>query len=88
MYTNYSTRQAYESEAGMVKKTSYVFVILLTTIILLVFSTVISPQNGFLVTAINYNAVALLLCGIVLIIALIVDRYNDYKNENDDYKKY
>ncbi|MBS7527287.1 hypothetical protein KHM83_11400 [Fusibacter paucivorans] len=72
----------------MVKKTSYVFVILLTTIVLLVFSTVVAPQSDLLVSAINYNAVALLLCGIVLIIALIVDRYNDYKKENNDYKKY
>jgi undecaprenyl pyrophosphate phosphatase UppP len=72
----------------MVKKTSYVFVVLLTTIVLLVFSTVVAPQSSLLISAINYNAVALLLCGIVLIIALIVDRYNDYKKENDDYKKY
>lgn len=74
----------------MVKKTSYVFVFLLTTITIMTFMTILSPDAKLLIQAINYNAIALLICGIALIIALIVDRYKDHINEtkNDDYKKY
>lgn len=52
--------------------------------------TILSPDAKLLIQAINYNAIALLICGIALIIALIVDRYKDHINEtkNDDYKKY
>jgi uncharacterized membrane protein HdeD (DUF308 family) len=37
---------------------------------------------------INVLAICLLLTGIILIIALIFDRFKDSKSEGDDYKKY
>jgi|GEM_PF-1133789 len=72
----------------MVKKISYLFVMLLVAIV--IFSGIalfISPSR-MLIKAINCTAILLLACGIALIIALIYDRYKDYKNEDDDYKKY
>jgi len=51
-------------------------------------STVFFPAVHLLVITINMAAVGLLIIGIALIISLIIDRYRDYKNENDDYKKY
>ncbi len=42
----------------------------------------------FLNPFINYSAIALLISGIFLIVALIVDRFKDSKSEGDDYKKY
>ena len=37
---------------------------------------------------INVLAICLLFTGIILIIALIFDRFKDSKSEGDDYKKY
>jgi divalent metal cation (Fe/Co/Zn/Cd) transporter len=72
----------------MVKKISYIFVLLLVTIVLISGMTLIVSTSHLLIMAINYNAILLLACGIALIIALIHDRYKDYKSEDDDYKKY
>jgi hypothetical protein len=61
------------------------FIILLFSLGLLVsFFSALKFLNPF----INYSAIALLISGIFLIVALIVDRFKDSKSEGDDYKKY
>lgn len=72
----------------MIKKLSIAFVVLMVCIILAAISTIFMPSLHLLVVIINDAAVGLLIIGIALIITLIIDRYRDYKNENDDYKKY
>lgn len=66
--------------------TSFVFFIIL----LFSLGILVSFFKGlaFLNPFINYSAVALLISGIFLIIALIADRFKDSKSEGDDYKKY
>ncbi len=72
----------------MIKKLSIAFVVLMVCIALAAILTIFLPTLHLLVNIINYAAVGLLIIGIALIITLILDRYRDYKNENDDYKKY
>ncbi|MBF4693210.1 hypothetical protein [Fusibacter ferrireducens] len=72
----------------MIKNLSIAFVFLLVCIMTAAISTIFFPAVRLLVVVINAAAVGLLIIGITLIISLIIDRYRDYKNENDDYKKY
>ncbi len=72
----------------MIKNLSIAFVFLLVCIMAAAISTVFFPAVRLLVITINMAAVGLLIIGIALIISLIIDRYRDYKKENDDYKKY
>ena len=72
----------------MIKLMSILFVGFAALMILLgVFITLI-PSLSTLDFMINLLAVCLLLTGIILIVALIIDRFKDSKSEGDDYKKY
>ena len=72
----------------MIKWLSSTFVFFIFLLFLL--GILVSFFNGlaFLNPFINYSAVALLISGVFLIIALIFDRFKDSKSEGDDYKKY
>lgn len=72
----------------MIKNLSIAFVFLMVCIMFAAISTIFFPAVHLLIVIINIAAVSLLIIGIALIISLIIDRYRDYKNENDDYKKY
>ena len=72
----------------MIKNLSIAFVFLIVCIVLTAISTIFLPAVHLLIIVINATAVGLLIIGIALIISLIIDRYRDYKKENDDYKKY
>ncbi len=72
----------------MIKLTSILFICFAALMILLgIIITLIPSLNAF-DFMINILAICLLLTGIVLIIALILDRFKDSKSEGDDYKKY
>lgn len=72
----------------MIKNLSITFVFLIVCLIGASITTIFLPAAHLLVITINIAAVGLLIIGIALIITLIIDRYRDYKKENDDYKKY
>ncbi len=72
----------------MIKNLSITFAAIMACIIFTAILTAFFPSQHLLVIAINLGAVGLVICGIILIVALIVDRYKDYKKEGDDYKKY
>ena len=72
----------------MIKISSIIFVGLLVGLFLLGFSTIYFPASNLINQTINIFAVLMLIVGIVLIGALIYDRYKDYKSEGDEHKKY
>lgn len=76
------------TEKNMIKFSSITFVGLMVLLFILAFSTLYFPSSTFLNSTIHLFAVLLLIVGIVLIGALIYDRYRDYKTEGEDHKKY
>jgi len=72
----------------MIKLTSILFICFATLMILLGIVITLIPSLNSLSFMINVLAICLLLTGIILIIALILDRFKDSKSEGDDYKKY
>ncbi len=72
----------------MIKLTSILFICFAALMILLGIVISMIPSLSALDFMLNLLAVCLLLTGIVLIIALIFDRFKDSKSEGDDYKKY
>lgn len=72
----------------MIKILSISFVAILSGMIAIAISNIFFPNLEFLIKLINFAAIGLLIIGISLIFTLIIDRYRDYKNEGDDYKKY
>lgn len=72
----------------MIKLMSILFIGFAALMILLGVLITLIPSLSTLDFMINLLAVCLLLTGIILIIALIIDRFKDSKSEGDDYKKY
>ncbi|HSN67143.1 MAG TPA: hypothetical protein VLS94_10925 [Fusibacter sp.] len=72
----------------MIKLTSILFICFAALMILLGIIITLVPSLNAFDFMINILAICLLLTGIVLIIALIFDRFKDSKSEGDDYKKY
>jgi uncharacterized membrane protein HdeD (DUF308 family) len=72
----------------MIKLTSILFICFAALMILLGIIITLVPSLSAFDFMINILAICLLLTGIVLIIALIFDRFKDSKSEGDDYKKY
>ena len=72
----------------MIKWASTIFVAFLILLGLFAILTGFMPTLAVLDQFISFFLVALLATGIVLIIALIVDRFKESKRECDDYKKY
>lgn len=72
----------------MIKWLSSTFVFFIFLLFLLGILVSFFNSLAFLNPFINYSAVALLISGIFLIVALIIDRFKDSKSEGDDYKKY
>lgn len=72
----------------MVKWASTFFVAFLILLGLFAILTGFIPMLSVLDQFITFFLIALLFTGIVLIIALIIDRFNESKKEGDDYKKY
>ncbi len=72
----------------MIKWASTIFVAFLILLGLFAILTGFMPTLAVLDQFISFFLVALLATGIVLIIALIVDRFKESKREGDDYKKY
>ncbi len=73
----------------MIKFSSVSFIGLLIALILLSIAAPFSPSILHLTLFINIIAVLLFAMGVILIVALIVDRFKDAKKENhDDYKHY
>lgn len=73
----------------MIKFASMFFVFFLTCIACLGLSTIIFSNTEWIETAIDYSGIGLLGAGVILIIALIIDRLKDAKEEkeNDHFKK-
>lgn len=72
----------------MIKLMSILFIGFAALMILLGVLITLVPSLSTLDFMINLLAVCLLLTGIILIIALIIDRFKDSKSEGDNYKKY
>ena len=72
----------------MVKWASTFFVAFLILLGLFAILTGFMPTLSILDQFISFFLIALLATGIVLIIALIIDRFKESKREGDDYKKY
>lgn len=72
----------------MIKWLSSIFVFFIFLLFSLGLLMSFFSDLSFLNPFINYSAIALLISGILLIVALIVDRFKDSKSEGDDYKKY
>ena len=72
----------------MVKWASTFFVAFLILLGLFAILTGFMPTLFILDQFISFFLIALLFTGIVLIIALIIDRFKESKKEGDDYKKY
>ncbi len=72
----------------MIKLTSILFICFAALMILLGIIITLVPSLSAFDFMINILAICLLITGIVLIIALIFDRFKDSKSEGDDYKKY
>ncbi len=72
----------------MVKWASTFFVAFLILLGLFAILTGFMPTLSILDQFISFFLIALLFTGIVLIIALIIDRFKESKKEGDDYKKY
>lgn len=72
----------------MIKGFSVLFATLLAIIILIAMLSSLIPELSFLTFLINYAAIGLLVVGIILIIVLIRDRFEDSKKEGDDYRKF
>ena len=72
----------------MIKISSIFFVSFI--VIIFLFGIVVSliPTLSFLNTVIQLSTICLLISGITLIFALILDRFKDSKSEGNDYKKY
>lgn len=72
----------------MIKISSIFFVTFI--VLIFAFGILISlvPSLTFLNTLITFSTVCLLFSGIVLILALIIDRFKESKTEGDKYKKY
>ena len=72
----------------MIKGFSILFATLLAVIIVSAMLVSLIPEMFFLSFLINYAAIGLLVVGIILIIVLIRDRFEDSKKEGDDYRKF
>ena len=72
----------------MVKWASSIFVAFIVLLSLFAILMGFMPTLVILEKFISFFLVALLFTGIVLIIALIIDRFKESKKEGDDYKKY
>lgn len=72
----------------MVKWSSTIFVAFLILLALFAILTGFMPTLLVLNQFISFFLIALLFTGIVLIVALIIDRFKESKKEGDDYKKY
>lgn len=72
----------------MIKVTSILFVTFLVAMFGIGIIISFFPSAFFLAKIINFIAIGLLIVGILLIVALILDRYKTSKSEGDDYKKY
>lgn len=72
----------------MVKWASTFFVAFLILLGLFAILTGFMPTLSILDQFISFFLIALLFTGIVLIIALIIDRFKESIKEGDDYKKY
>ncbi len=72
----------------MIKLTSILFICFAALMILVGIVITLIPSLSSLNFIINFFAICLLLIGIILIVALIIDRFKDSKSEGDDYKKY
>lgn len=72
----------------MIKAMSILFVSFI--LLIFIFAMLISfiPTLMVLNHVINWLAIGLMLIGILLILALIIDRIKDQKKEGDDYKRY
>jgi uncharacterized membrane protein len=72
----------------MIKTTSILFVTFLVAMFGIGIIISFFPSAYVLAKVINFLAIGLLIVGILLIVALILDRYKTSKSEGDDYKKY
>ncbi|OJV63285.1 MAG: hypothetical protein BGO41_11400 [Clostridiales bacterium 38-18] len=72
----------------MIKISSILFVTFLVAMFAIGIVISFFPSAYFLANVINFMAIGLLIVGIMLIVALIWDRYKTSKSEGDDYKKY
>lgn len=72
----------------MIKISSIFFVGFIAVIFLFGIVVSLVPTLTFLNTVIQFSTICLLISGITLILALIIDRFKDSKSEGNDYKKY
>lgn len=72
----------------MIKISSIFFVSFIAIIFLFGIVVSLIPTLTFLNTVIQLSTICLLISGITLIFALIIDRFKDSKSEGNDYKKY